>query len=408
MKKLLSLLISILIIACSLSAFACGGKDPTGQVLTGSDLTSSTQKYVKWEGRYDVTEGDDLNPSKVNLYHTATGFTVDFIGTALYVDFDSTISGNSQNHYPYYNVAVDDEIIPTVNPDRTFHLSGGKETITVVSGLKYGRHTVKCLKMSEPYDAITSVYIMETDGEFIERDVDDDNAAYRFMVVCASGGSGHGSLGYSDDGKGSMGRNTLNSSSLHAFNYLTARIFNADVQFVANSGWGVSYPAGKSVYDVLDYSGITTSNNVSGAKTTALWDYNKWTPDVILFNIGGNDTTADGFKLATYKAEVVDMVKKLHQKYPNAYMVWTHTNSNAGNYAVQAMTDAGIMSAGYMKEVIIPKVGADGTVGANNHNSFYTHVTTADTIANAVAEWGFVKINENVKFEDYDSVLKKF
>jgi hypothetical protein len=121
------------------------------------------------------------------------------------------------------------------------------------------------------------------------------------MMVCASGGSGHGSLGYSDDGKGGLGRNTSNSSSLHAFNYLTARMFGADVQFVANSGWGVSYPSGKSIYDVLDYSGITTSNSVNGAKTTAKWDHQKWVPDVIIFNIGGNDTTADGFSELTYQ-----------------------------------------------------------------------------------------------------------
>lgn len=409
MKKLLSIFIAILIAVCSLNLFACGGGgDPQGQILLGDELVS-VEPFVKWEGRYDITNGDDQNPSKVNLYHTATGFTVDFTGSALYVEFDVSVNGNNQNRYPYYNVAVDDEILPTTNPDRTFYLTGGKQRVTIVSGLSWGTHTVKCLKMSEPYDAVTSIYMMETDGEFIKRDVAFDNGNFKFMVVCASGGSGHGSLGYSDDGKGSLGRTTANSSSLHAFNYLTARIFGADVQFVANSGWGVSYPSNQSIYDVLDYSGIKTSNNVNGAKQTALWDYNKWIPDVILFNIGGNDTTQNGFNQTTYQTEVVQMVKKLHEKYPNAYMIWTHTVSNAGKYAIQAMTDAGIMKAGYMKEVIIPKVGADGTVGANNHNSIATHIATADIIADAlVSNWGFMKLNPNIVMEDYNAFIKKF
>ena len=410
MKKILSILLTLVvsIVGCLFTACGDTGEEQKVNVIVGDDLVSATP-YVKWEGRYSYTKAENNEPSKVNLYHSATGFTVDFTGTELYVEFESKVSGDSKSHYPYFNVGVDDEIIPTVNPDRTFNLTGGVEKICIVKGLENKRHTVKCLKMSEPYDAETSVRILETDGTFEKRDVDYDNGNFRFMFVCASGGSGHGALGYSNDGKGSLGRNTKNSSALHSFNYLTARMFNADVQYVGNSGWGVSYPKGKSVYDVLDYTGITTSNNVSGAKTTAVWDYSKWTPEVIIFNIGGNDTVQDGFEKSVYQKEVVELVEKLHDKYPNAYMIWTHTNSNAGKYAISALTDKGILKAGYLKEVIIPKVGADGTVGANNHNSLQTHIDTAQILADALSKnWGFTAINSNITLEEYDSILTKF
>lgn len=388
---------------------ACGGEEKERvQVLIGEDFLDTEKPYIKWEGRYDYTEGEGNSPDKINLYHTASGFTVDFVGTALYVEFSSEIAGDSENRYPYYNVAVDDELIPTTAEERTFRLTGGSERITIAEGLPYGEHTVKCLKMSEPYDAITSIVAVETDGKFVARDVEYDAGNFKFMIVCASGGSGHGALGYSDDGKGACGRTTANSSSLHAFNYLTARMFGADVQFVANSGWGVSYPTGKSVYDVLDYSGITTSNNVSGAKTTALWEYRQWIPDVILFNIGGNDTTSGDFTQSVYQQEVVAMVQKLHTEYPDAYMVWTHTNSSAGNYAVSAMSDAGILKEDYMKVAIIPKVGADGTVGANGHNSLATHISTAEILADTLESWGYKRQYDNILFEDYESILQKF
>ena len=62
-----------------------------------------------------------------------------------------------------------------------------------------------------------------------------------------------------------------------------------------------------------------------------------------------------------------------------------------------------------LKEVIIPKVGADGTVGANNHNSLATHIETANILANALTTtWGFTVIEPNVTLENYDSVLVKF
>ena len=408
MKKFKALFLALLI-TFSACMFACDCQNAGGKNnLSGSDLDNAEKYYIKWEGRYEYKTNEDTGTDSVYLYHTATGFTVDFTGTELKVSFNSKISGDSESRYPYYNVSVDDEIIPTVDRSRTFFLTGGEQEITVVSGLKNGKHTVKCLKMSEPYDAETSITGFKTDGEFIERNKEDDNSNFRFMFVCASGGSGHGSLGYSER-NGSAARTTANSSSLHAFNYLTARMFGADVQFVANSGWGVAYPSGKSITDVIDYTGITISNNVSGALTTAEWDYNKWIPDVIIFNIGGNDTGANGFNQSVYQDRVVELVENLHEHYPNAKMIWTHTESNAGRYAVSALTDAGILSEGYMVIGIIPKVGSDGTYGANGHNSFKTHITSADILANILTEeWGYTKINDNVSFDDYNDILLKF
>lgn len=409
MKKLLSIILSILVCVGGMLTFTACQKELLGQTLSGEDFLSA-EPYIKWEGRYDYTESDQNAPSRINLYHTASGFTVDFYGSELKVDFYSVISGDSKNHYPYYNVALDDEVIPTVNPDRTFYLSGGSQTITIVSGLEIGYHTIKCLKMSEPYDALTSIVKVQTDGNFVKRDLEFDQGNFRFMFVCASGGSGHGSLGFSDDGKGSMGRNTENSSSLHSFNYLTARSIGADVQFVANSGWGVKYPNGKSILDVFDYAGITTSNDVNGAKTTAKWVHANWVPDVVIFNIGGNDTTASGFNESVYKQKCVELVGKIHGLYPNAKMIWTHTVSNAGKYAISALNDAGYLKDGFIKEVVIPKVNNEnGTVGANGHNSFLTHIQSADILLDALNEyWGYTSLYPNVKLEDYQSQLKLF
>ncbi len=409
MKKRISIFFSLLFTAVAFLGClsACVEEEEKGvNFLYGETLIEKQAPIVKWEGRYDYTPGEGGQAAKVNLYHTASGFTVEFTGTSLTVEFDSQLKGE---RYPYYNVAVDDEVIPTVAPERTFYLTGGRQRIVIADNLPQGEHRVQCLKMSEPADAITSIVSLETDGKFIPRDVEYDAGNFKFMAICASGGSGYGSLGYSDDGKGSLGRTTANSSSLHAFNYLTARRFGADVQFVASSGWGLRYAEDQSVYEILDYSGVTTSNNVEGAKTTAKWDAAQWIPDVILFNIGGNDTTKSTFVQSVYQKTVVDMVEKLHEQYPNAYMVWTHTSSNAGKYAEQALTDAGILKQKWFTVAIIPKVGADGTEGASNHNSLQTHIATADILAETLqTTWKFTPIRENIRLEDYQSKLQLF
>ena len=84
-------------------------------------------------------------------------------------------------------------------------------------------------------------------------------------------------------------------------------------------------------------------------------------------------------------------------------MIWTHTVSNAGKYAISALTDAGIMRDGYIKEVTIPKVAAGetgtGTYGANNHNSIKTHIDTAKILAEALnTNWGYRPIYNNITF----------
>lgn len=403
MKKIISIILSITLVCCAFSFSGCFLFNSQINNVSGDDLVGKT-RYVKWEGRYEYNESE----KRLYQYHTATGFTVDFVGTTLSVTFYIKSSKDI-----YYNFALDDETLPQASEDRTFFVPKNSEgtsvTITLVDKLENGAHKIKCLKMSEPYDGTVAIEKIETDGRFIVRNSEDDNANFKFMFVCGSGGSGHGSLSYST--VSDKARTTANSSSLHAFNYLTARQFDADVQFVANSGWGVKFP--KSIYEVFDYSGITSSNSVSGAKTTALWDHSSWVPDVIIFNIGGNDTTAIGFVEKTYKETVVALVEKLHALYPNAKMIWTHTVSNAGKYAISALTDAGIMRDGYIKEVTIPKVAAGetgtGTYGANNHNSIKTHIDTAKILAEALnTNWGYRPIYNNITFSDFQSVLQTY
>ena len=399
----ISIFLSTVLILVSLLFSVGGCVGAKISVIKGTQLVQK-ESYVKWEGRYEYKESEE----RVYLYHTATGFTVDFEGTELVVDFY-----NKSNNDIYYNFALDDEILPQASEDRTFHLdknsNGHTTSITLVSGLEYGYHKIKCLKMSEPYDGLVAVEKVATDGQLIKRNAEDDNSNFKFMFICGSGGSGHGSLSYSTSSN--KVRTTANSSSLHAFNYLTARQFDADVQFIANSGWGVKYP--KSIFNVFDYTGITSSNSESGAKNTALWDHSSWVPDVIIFNIGGNDTTANGYDEKVYKETVVAMVQKIHQLYPNAYMIWTHTVSNAGKCAISALTDAGIMNQGYIKEVTIPKVAAGetgtGTYGANNHNSIKTHIDTAKILADALKDnWGYRAIYNNITFNDFASVLQTY
>ena len=90
MKKFISTILSLaLALSCTLVFGACDEPQEQEQVkvLLGEDLISATP-YVKWEGRYSYTESVNNEPAMVNLYHSATGLTIEFTGTELYVDFN--------------------------------------------------------------------------------------------------------------------------------------------------------------------------------------------------------------------------------------------------------------------------------------------------------------------------------
>ncbi len=377
--------------------------------ISGDKLVNG-DSLVKWEGRYEYVKNVSdkvagASGSAVMLYNTATGFTVNFTGTTLKVTFIHNANDI------YYNFAVDGETLPNPAAGRRFYLPDGEivSEVTLVKDLPHGEHKVTCLKMDEAADAYTAVSAFSTDGKFMYRNTAEDADTLKFMFICASGGSGHGSLYYSTEAtKSRVGRTRRNSSSLHAFNYLVARMYDADVQFVAQSGWGVKYP--KSMYDVLDYTGITPDNSVAAAKETAKWDWAQYVPDVVIMNIGGNDTNASSFVKETYQKTCVNMVKKVHENYPNAVIIWTHTGSKAGTYASEAFrADEEIAAGGYLHDCIIPQKGYGnsgwGSYGANDHNSFKTHIDTAEVLTAYLKKLGFYPVRENVTFEEQKSFL---
>lgn len=382
--------------------------------IKSNNLNRSEEPLIKWEGRYEYKIGDANVPNMMYLYHTATGFTVDFYGTSLEVEFykSSTAGGTSGGGDIYYDYAIDNETLPNVS-NRRFKIptANYRYTATLCSGLQEGHHRVKCLKMDEPADAYTAVISMTTDGAFYIRNQEKDNENLKIMAVCASGGSGYGSLSYNERSKTAATRTRKNSSSLHAFNYLTARRYNADIHFVAQAGWGVKYSTNKSILDVIDKCGITPSNDVAGALTTGDWNYQNYIPDIILFNIGGNDTTKDEFNVDIYKQGVLDLVGKMHGYYPNAKMIWTHTGSKAGSYAIDALQSAGIVSQGYLKQGIIPNVGegktGEGTYGASSHASFKTHLDIEAILVDILSRWGFTPTVDDVSFADFNFMIER-
>ncbi len=322
------------------------------------------------------------------MYYTATGFDLHFEGSALRCGFYAENTENSSRQ-PYFSVMLDDEIAPE---GTTFHLTEKNQTVTLAENLTYGIHRIRVLKRSEPYDGITALTFAETDGTFLEKE---ESRKMKIQIVGGSGISGHGALG----SKG-QGRTTENSSSLHAFGYLTARMFDADFQFISNSGfglkWGFQPSNARQAYDDV---GIDGAGRLIGKS----WDHERWIPDLVIVNIGGNDFTAHVNNASDpvaakkeFKEAVEEFLTHIHALYPQVKIIWTHTGSQNGTLAEAVISD--YMYRRQVKTVVIPKVGSDGDPeGANGHNSVVTHIRTAEILAKEIESFtGNTRVRENI------------
>ena len=247
----------------------------------------------------------------------------------------------------------------------------------------YDKHTLEIVKRSEPEDGITSLVSIKTNGNFEAVEMIDRP---HFLVIGASGISGHGALG--EEGQP---RTTENSSSLHAFGYLVADHYGGTVEFVSNSGWGLLYgyndrTGNTNIQDAYEHIGIDPNQDI----IDRTYDHEK-VPDVIIINIGGNDYTsvissATGFdkdqKIQAFKQAVATFILKLRSDAPDAHIIWTMTSgSQNGSAALEVINLLDEVDKAFVHMVVIKQVGEDGDPeGANHHASYVTHQKSASEI----------------------------
>ena len=345
-------------------------EEPTLSVIETEALNSS---YVSWYGRAHYQD------EQMFFYHSATGFKLSFYGRVVEIEFLLLEKINDI----YYSVAKDGEDLLTSD---TFVQSDGTSSLFVEFDT-YDFHTIEVVKRSEPEDGITAVKKITTNGYFIEVEKEDQP---HFLIIGASGISGHGALG-----SPGQQRSTANSSSLHSFGYLTAHAFNGSYEFVSSSGWGLAFGfndrSGQSnIAKAYDYVGINPNREI----VDVLYDH-EIVPDYIIINIGGNDYTSvinrlTGFerseKVLEFKGAVAAFILKLRAQAPDAHILWTMTEGSMNGKAAREVIDMlDLEDRDFVHVVIIKQVGEDcDLAGANNHASYATHQKSAQNLIDQI------------------------
>ena len=293
-------------------------------------------------------------------------FNVDAQGGTLKIHYET-------NHESTIAVFIDgvEQERPTLVP-----IMGG---LTCEFPLAAGAHTIKILRDSEPETAQSSHLTLkgvEFAGAVTQKPADKD---LYIEIIGDSISSGIGTLGvFKEGGSAKMS----DHSATHTYGYYVAQDLNADYSIVAKGGIGVVQGEGAQ--------GINMMTAYEYLWKFSLEDRYSFSrkPDMIILELGANDSFAHNVTTELYKQEIQKFIEKLRYIHgadvPILWLGRLQDNYHGLQYeAVQALIqelgDPNLYAASF-------PCGSDGTGGVAGHPSAQNHRDFADQVTKFIKE----------------------
>jgi len=271
-----------------------------------------TEDNAKHIGR-TYTDSDGT----VWLSHSASALEFTFTGTKASVTVCEDIVYSAGNE-PRFAVYVNDERVEDVL------LKEKEKTIDFYSADKAKETKVKIIKLSEAANSIFGVKSVSANTTNL---VPTAKKALKIEFIGDSITCGYGV----DDEVKENHFSTATEDATRAYAYKTAMNLDADYSLVSFSGHGII--SGYTSTNVKQSDQIVSkyyedvARNYSGSKIVQNdWDFSRFTPDIIVINLGTNDNSyvkKDKEKEKEYEAGYIEFLKQVRAKNPDAYIVCT-------------------------------------------------------------------------------------
>ena len=319
--------------------------------VTAEQVNSFDEKYVNLFGRVYTQD------KKLCFDHPATAIETMIEGTSL----SAEIFANAEL---YVWVMVDGERHERIKitPDKT--------TYALVSGLPFGRHTIRIVNSSEGHLGQIRIGALSADKFYAVPEKSDFSIEFIGDSITA----GYGSIGVKGEA-----RTAKNSDACSTYAYFSAEKLGVDYSTVAVSGICVNadiWSTGVNMETV--YSQKTVLNPAS-------YDFKKQ-PNVIVLNLGTNDASylaQNPSYGAQFPYDYVRFLQYIRAKNPNTYILCLYgfmtentTISNGIEAAVQEMNDSKIR---YISE----EFSGDAS-GVNGHPSVGAQRRWGNTLADYI------------------------
>ena len=244
-------------------------------------------------GRFDTS--DSAGPKFA--WSTST-IKASFTGTAI----SATIKSSGDN---WFNVIIDGVVKTPVNVP-----AGSSSAITLATGLEDGVHSIELVRRTEAWIGETQFLGFKVTGGGLLPAPSPSTRRIEFIgdsITC----------GYGNEGTSQYQSFTnKNENAYMAYGAITARLLNADPVTVCWSGKGLVQNYGGDLNDLMPavYSRVLPYN------TTLTWDTSKWTPQVVVINLGTNDFSTGSIEKTTFATAYANFVTKIRGQYPDAHI----------------------------------------------------------------------------------------
>lgn len=293
LNNLIILLLAV--IACAVSA------------CSSSTIIDFKNPGIHYSGRVKTTE------EGVVLSWTASSAIINFNGTGA----KATLNDNKGNDW--VTVIVDNKVVNTIRPKPR------KKEYELVADLPAGPHKLELFKRTESNTGDLTFYnfALTDSGKLLPPPKFKHTIEfYGNSITC----------GYSlEDLTGEDRGYAQHQNGYKAYGNLTARHFNAEYYCIAKSGIGITVSFAPVIM-------AEVYNRLSVDNSKILWDFKKFTPEIVVINLFQND-----YKIVNNKAnkefkrrfgkipptpefiirKYQDFVKDLRSKYPKAKIICT-------------------------------------------------------------------------------------
>lgn len=244
-------------------------------------------------GRFDTSD-----PAGPKFAWSTSTIKANFQGTGISANLKST--GDN-----WFNVIIDGIVRTPVNVP-----AGTSSAVTLATGLTSGNHTVELVRRTEAnIGEVQFLGFNVTGGSLLAPPAP---SSRRIEFIGDSITCGYGNEGTTQY----QSFTTKNENAYLAYGAMTARLLNADPVTVCWSGKGLVQNYGGDLNDLMPavYSRILPYN------TTLAWDTSKWTPQVVVINLGTNDFSTGSIEKTAFTAAYNNFLGKIRNQYPNAHI----------------------------------------------------------------------------------------
>ena len=261
---------------------------------------------IEYAGRISFTD-----TSGAEIYWSASSIKLNFTG--------STVKAllRDENGNNYFNIIIDDNDPVLLRPDTS------KSYYTLADNLEDGKHSVEIYKRTEWDRGKTWFYGFKLEnGALLPRSAKKEHRIEFYGNSITAG--------YAiEDTSGNDNPDSVFTNCYLSYAALTARHFDAEYNMIVKSGIGITI----SWFPIIMPEIYNLTNPSDPA---SLWDYSKFTPDLVIINLFQNDSwlvnmpESEEFK-STFGTQKPDedflinaysnFVKSIRGKYPKAKII---------------------------------------------------------------------------------------